>query len=56
MTKKERYFCYKYVKRVISHNPVPLDHKDSYTLLIAVLLSAHAQMLGVKPNYAVVVC
>jgi endonuclease-3 len=41
MTKKERAeFILKDLKRRYPETPVPLDHKDAYTLLVAVLLSA----------------
>ena len=34
--------------RLYPHTPIPLDHKDSYTLLIAVLLSAQSTDAGVN--------
>jgi len=41
MTKKERaLFIDQYLAERYPETPVPLDHKDAYTLLIAVLLSA----------------
>ena len=41
MTKKERAeFVLKRLTELYSETPIPLDHKDPYTLLIAVLLSA----------------
>lgn len=41
MTKKERAaYIVNELERLYPETPVPLDHKDSYTLLIAVLLSA----------------
>ena len=41
MTKLERaQFIRKKLKKTYPNPPIPLDHKDSYTLLIAVLLSA----------------
>ncbi|MEO0335037.1 MAG: endonuclease III [Pseudomonadota bacterium] len=41
MTKKERAeVILKKLKRYYPKPPVPLDHKDAYTLLVAVLLSA----------------
>ena len=41
MTKKERAeFILKRLNELYPETPIPLDHKDSYTLLIAVLLSA----------------
>ena len=41
MTRKERAFkIHKILESEFPEVPIPLDHKDSYTLLIAVLLSA----------------
>ena len=41
MTKQERAnYISKQLNRRFPHPPIPLDHKDKYTLLIAVLLSA----------------
>ncbi len=41
MTKKERVdFVIKTLEQLYPEPPIPLDHKDTYTLLIAVLLSA----------------
>ena len=41
MTKKERAaFIHKRLDELYPETPIPLDHKDPYTLLIAVLLSA----------------
>ena len=41
MTKKERAaYIDKYLNEKYPETPIPLDHKDSYTLLVAVLLSA----------------
>lgn len=49
MTKKERVnFVIKTLKELYPSIPVPLDHKDPYTLLIAVLLSA--QCTDVRVN------
>ena len=43
MTKKERVdFVIKKLDELYPHPPIPLDHKDPYTLLIAVLLSAQS--------------
>lgn len=43
MTKKERVaFVIEELERLYPTIPVPLDHKDPYTLLIAVLLSAQS--------------
>ncbi|MBC7525869.1 MAG: endonuclease III [Flavobacterium sp.] len=49
MTKKERVtFVIKTLKKLYPTIPIPLDHKDPYTLLIAVLLSA--QCTDVRVN------
>jgi len=41
MTKQERAdFILEYLAKRYPETPVPLDHKDAYTLLVAVLLSA----------------
>lgn len=49
MTKKERAnFVIQTLKEIYPTVPIPLDHKDSYTLLIAVLLSA--QCTDVRVN------
>lgn len=49
MTKKERAaFVIKKLEELYPEVPVPLDHKDAYTLLIAVLLSA--QCTDVRVN------
>ena len=41
MNKKERVaFIAETLERLYPETPVPLDHTDAYTLLIAVLLSA----------------
>lgn len=41
MTKRERaQFVLKRLNELYPHTPIPLDHRDSFTLLIAVLLSA----------------
>lgn len=43
MTKQERVdFVIKTLNAIYPHIPIPLDHKDPYTLLIAVLLSAQS--------------
>ncbi|NNC70175.1 MAG: endonuclease III [Flavobacteriaceae bacterium] len=43
MTKKERVdFIIKTLNKLYPNPPIPLDHKDPYTLLIAVLLSAQS--------------
>jgi len=49
MIKKERArYIAKYLDKLYPETPVPLDHKDPYTLLIAVLLSA--QCTDVRVN------
>lgn len=49
MTKKERAaFVIKTLNELYPEVPIPLDHKDAYTLLIAVLLSA--QCTDVRVN------
>ena len=49
MTKKEKVsFIIKELDKLYPKIPIPLDHKDPYTLLIAVLLSA--QSTGVRVN------
>lgn len=49
MTKKEKAdFIVKTLNRLYPNPPIPLDHKDAYTLLIAVLLSA--QCTDVRVN------
>ncbi|MGB1362249.1 MAG: endonuclease III domain-containing protein, partial [Flavobacteriaceae bacterium] len=43
MTKKEKVsFLIKELDKLYPEIPIPLDHKDPYTLLIAVLLSAQS--------------
>lgn len=43
MTKSEKVdYCIKTLERIYPEIPIPLDHKDPYTLLIAVLLSAQS--------------
>jgi len=43
MTKSEKVaFVIRTLKELYPHPPIPLDHKDPYTLLIAVLLSAQS--------------
>jgi len=43
MTKKESVsFIIKTLNELYPEIPIPLDHKDPYTLLIAVLLSAQS--------------
>ena len=43
MTKKEKInFIIKNLNKLYPKIPVPLNHKDEYTLLIAVLLSAQS--------------
>ena len=49
MTKKEKAdFIVKTLNKLYPNPPIPLDHKDAYTLLIAVLLSA--QCTDVRVN------
>jgi endonuclease III len=49
MTKKERAsFVSDYLEKLYPQTPVPLDHRDAYTLLVAVLLSA--QCTDVRVN------
>ena len=49
MTKKERaIFVINSLKEIYPSIPIPLDHKDPYTLLVAVLLSA--QCTDVRVN------
>ncbi|HER40589.1 MAG TPA: endonuclease III, partial [Salinimicrobium catena] len=43
MTKQEKVqFVIDTLQEIYPHVPIPLDHKDPYTLLIAVLLSAQS--------------
>ncbi len=43
MTKNEKMsFCIEQLERLYPEIPIPLDHKDPYTLLIAVLMSAQS--------------
>ena len=49
MTKKERAaFVDDYLNKKYPETPIPLDHKDPYTLLIAVLLSAQCTDIRVN--------
>jgi endonuclease-3 len=49
MTEQERSkFVLKQLNKLYPNPPIPLDHKDAYTLLIAVLLSANATDKGVN--------
>lgn len=49
MTKKERaQYIHNFLEKRFPKTPIPLDHKDTYTLLIAVLLSA--QCTDVRVN------
>jgi endonuclease-3 len=49
MTKKERVeFVINTLEKLYPEVPIPLDHKDPYTLLIAVLLSAQSTDKGVN--------
>ncbi|MAJ36702.1 MAG: endonuclease III, partial [Flavobacteriaceae bacterium] len=43
MTKNEKVkFCIEQLEFLYPEIPIPLDHKDPYTLLIAVLMSAQS--------------
>ena len=49
MTKKEKVaFTMKTLQDLYPEIPIPLDHKDPYTLLIAVLLSAQRTDVSVN--------
>lgn len=49
MKKQEKVnFVIKTLNEIYPHAPIPLDHKDPYTLLIAVLLSAQSTDLRVN--------
>lgn len=49
MTKKEKVqFVINTLEKIYPETPIPLDHKDPYTLLIAVLLSAQSTDKGVN--------
>ncbi|CAN5325994.1 endonuclease III [soil metagenome] len=49
MNKKEKVqFVIKTLQELYPEAPIPLDHKDPYTLLIAVLLSAQSTDVGVN--------
>ena len=49
MTKQEKVdFVIKTLNNLYPETPIPLDHKDPYTLLIAVLLSAQSTDKGVN--------
>jgi len=49
MTKQERVqFVIDTLEKIYPKTPIPLDHKDPYTLLIAVLLSAQSTDKGVN--------
>ncbi|PWH86436.1 endonuclease III [Brumimicrobium oceani] len=49
MTRKEKAeFIMEELDKIYPTTPVPLDHKDPYTLLIAVLLSAQSTDVGVN--------
>ena len=49
MTKKEKTdFILKTLDKLYPNPPIPLDHKDAYTLLIAVLLSAQCTDIRVN--------
>jgi endonuclease-3 len=49
MTKQEKVqFVIKTLEELYPKTPIPLTHKDPYTLLIAVLLSAQSTDVGVN--------
>jgi len=49
MTKKEKVqFVIDTLEKIYPEVPIPLDHKDPYTLLIAVLMSAQSTDVGVN--------
>ncbi|UMB61435.1 endonuclease III [Lutibacter sp. A80] len=49
MTKKEKIqFVIDTLEELYTEVPIPLDHKDPYTLLVAVLLSAQSTDIGVN--------
>ena len=49
MTKSEKVgYCIETLERIYPEIPIPLDHKDPYTLLIAVLLSAQSTDIRVN--------
>ena len=49
MTKQEKVeFVINKLEEIYPETPIPLDHKDPYTLLIAVLLSAQSTDKGVN--------
>ena len=49
LKKKEKiHFIINELEKLYPKTPVPLDHKDPYTLLIAVLLSAQSTDIGVN--------
>ena len=49
MTKKEKVqFVIDTLEKLYPETPIPLDHKDPYTLLVAVLLSAQSTDKGVN--------
>jgi len=53
MTKQERVtFVINTLKELYPTIPIPLDHKDPYTLLIAVLLSAQCTLYFVDRGAA----
>ena len=49
MTKQEKAeFVVNTLNELFPETPIPLDHKDPYTLLIAVILSAQSTDIGVN--------
>ena len=56
MTRKEKaQFIVQELEKLYPETPVPLDHKDPYTLLIAVLLSAQCTDERVKQNHTCII-
>ena len=54
MTRKKSSFIIQELKKLYPETPVPLNHKDPYTLLIAVLLSLSVPMKG-KQNHTCII-
>ena len=51
MTKEQRAaFIGKRLAELYHETPIPLDHQDAYTLLVAVVLSAQSTDIGVNPK------
>ena len=52
MLKQEKVtFCISTLQRLYPEIPIPLDHKDPYTLLIAVLMSAQSTDVSRESDY-----